>query len=162
MLVRKNYMLEVGEATDVVTEAQGAPTLREAVGVDFYPVLAERGAMVTADGRDLCNMLPLQAAPAEGATGEENDGDPDYDPHRDSERNTLMTVMMSIPGLQGNVFSHWHNGNSELSGDGNGEQGLCVGVVQELWPTVHAGANLDNLTVLELASQFAVTYDVVD
>lgn len=137
------FRLMVGEALDYAPEAKGHRKCRLLTGVDLSPQGAERNMIVTADGSEMLNNLPLQRAHIQGAagvwngstwSGSENTAAGTYNEDLHSDPNSMTMLLITIPGVKGDIFADFHNGNGyNLFGSGAGWQGFCSGVHQELW-----------------------------
>jgi len=137
------FELIVGEALDYPPPAKGHRKLRLMTGVDLSPPGAERNMLVSADGSEMLNTWPLQRAHIQGAagnwngsawTGAEDKDAVGYNEDLHSNPNSMTLLMITIPGIKGDIFCSFHNGNGyNLFGSGAGFNGFCCSVAQETW-----------------------------
>ena len=132
-----------GEALDYPGAAKGHREVRLFTGMDLSAQGAERNMLITADGSEMLNNLPLQRAHIQGAagvwngstwSGSENTAAGTYNQDLHSDPGSMSMLMLTLAEIKGDVFCDFHNGNGyNLFGTGAGMQGFCCAVYQETW-----------------------------
>jgi len=141
----KKVGLITGQASDVSLYNKNAFLLRGVEGCDLGPVInGDRNTIISASGSEFLTSRYLQRAPFGGATSAAAENIAHSVDHVNSQPGSMTLVILSIPGVKGNLFAWTSNGNNDITtqvlfaGQANprqflGHQGHVVSVYQELW-----------------------------
>jgi len=141
----KNIRLLRGEAFDASRYNKNTLFIRGLEGFDVGPALdGDRNTIVSAGGSEFVTTRYSQRAPFGGATSDAEELSSNEVDHLNSKPGSMTLLILSIPGVKGNVLSWTSNGNNDITTQvlvpdvpnprqWLGHQGHVLSVYQELW-----------------------------